>query len=206
MSCGTEARQKSAPRRLQLEPLVFWSNVLAARDPLEDLPPEPGEAMTSARRRQWTFATANVLTFCPKEEREQGNLQGCDEASFRRLQFARVLASRDVQIAGVQEARTTWTGAKRCEDYWVFASGAQAPCGSLGVELWVHCKLLGRPEDATVVETSPRVIVVLIHAHETRLACTVAHAHTPATSYKSYGPTSRSRRPGRSAQAPARSS
>ena len=91
-ACGDQLR--SAPQRLQLNSVVFSSDVLTARHPLDD-PKAAGLQFGTRTVKEWTFAAANVLIFCPREVR------AADKASFRRLQFARTFAELGVQAAGL---------------------------------------------------------------------------------------------------------
>ena len=118
-------------------------------------PSGPGaeQRPTEARKEDIRFATANVLTLRPSEEREA-----------RRRQLANTFGEWELKAIGLQEARGRAAVIRETGEYLMIAAAA-TPGGDLGCELWLHRSFCKKAADMQVLvsELHPRTEQLLGH-------------------------------------------
>ena len=121
---------------------------------------------TEARKEDIRFATANVLTLRPSEEREA-----------RRRQLANTFDEWELKAIGLQEARGRAAVIRETGEYLMIAAAA-TPGGDLGCELWLHRSFCKKAADMQVLVSEPRRLLVRAATVCGPLVCAVLHPRT----------------------------
>ena len=152
---------------LMLDSLIYWSNVLEQKDPLDD--GETAAAAGPSRGMALCLATANVLTLHQAQHTD-------DAVSARRLFLEDQFHQRGLHIVGLQETRTRKAHNRPGRHYQSVAAAADTK-GNFGVEIWIHQKLGISTKDLVCLHAEPRILVITFE-----LLCgpvMVVSAHAP---------------------------
>ena len=135
----------------------------------------PGEVKDDAAKgkcqvsREWSFASANVLTLHHRESSHEVGLL----VTARMVWMQTCFDQQGAHFQGIQEARTP-EGARSMSEYMAISSGSEK--GTLGCELWVSKKANVQLGEVAVSSSSPRHLLCAIRPKAVKVDVLVAHA------------------------------